>query len=256
MDGAQRRAHRLAAHLQRHAAASASVPIPEEVDVLVIGAGFAGLYALHKLRATLPGLRAHVVDKADGVGGTWFWNRYPGARCDVPSMEYSYSFSTDLQQEWEWSELMSGQPEILRYLNHVADRFRLRDGLSLGADCEVERMAWCEPASESGAGASADSDLDPALLRRRIPHWRVTFRGGQACAARFVIAATGCLSSPTDAGAQFPGLADFAAAGGAVYRTSLWPKAGVDFAGKDVVVVGTGSSGIQSIPEIGINGEI
>src|SRR6201994_1709199 len=115
---------------------SAAPSVPDEnreqaFDVVVVGAGFAGLYMLHRLRGL--GFSAHVYEQGSGVGGTWYWNRYPGARCDIESMQYSYSFSEELQQEWDWSERYASQPEILRYANHVADRFNLRSGVSLNA---------------------------------------------------------------------------------------------------------------------------
>jgi cyclohexanone monooxygenase len=191
----------------------------ETFDAIVVGAGFAGLYALHRLRSQ--GLRVRVLEAGQNVGGTWYWNRYPGARCDVPSVEYSYSFSKELEQEWNWTEVMAGQPEILQYANHVADRFNLRRDIQL--DTRV---------------SSAHYDDDRKS-------WRVETEGGDAFEARFCIMATGCLSSPNTPAIE--GADDFA---GAVYHTGQWPHKGVDFSGVRVGIIGTGSSGVQSIPVI------
>ena len=188
-------------------------------DVVVVGAGFAGMYALHKFREL--GLHARVLEAGNDVGGTWYWNRYPGARCDVPSVEYSYSFSKELEQEWNWTEIMAAQPEILEYANHVADRFDLRK------DIEVQTRV-------------ASASFDEATNR-----WTVTTEAGQTYSARFCIMATGCLSVPNTPSIE--GQDDFA---GAVYHTGDWPEQGVDFTGKRVGIIGTGSSGIQSIPVI------
>jgi cyclohexanone monooxygenase len=191
----------------------------ESFDVVVVGAGFAGLYMLHRLRGL--GFSAHVFEQGSGVGGTWYWNRYPGARCDVESMQYSYSFSEELQQEWDWSERYASQPEILAYANHVADRFHLRDGISLNT--RVER-----------------ADLDEVTGT-----WRVATSGGRVVRAKFVVLAIGCLSN-----ARMPdikGLSDF---NGPVYHTGHWPHEPVDFTNLRVGVIGTGSSAIQSIPVI------
>src|SRR5205085_5648390 len=191
----------------------------EVYDVLVVGAGFAGMYMLHKLRGQ--GFSVRVYEQGDGVGGTWYWNRYPGARCDVESMQYSYSFSEELQQEWDWSERYAPQPEILKYANHVADRFDLRRDIQFGT--RVESAVFDESANE----------------------WSVTTSDGKTVTARFVILATGCLSN-----ARMPdikGLGDFR---GKVYHTGHWPHEPVDFTGQRVAVIGTGSSGIQSVPVI------
>jgi cation diffusion facilitator CzcD-associated flavoprotein CzcO len=190
-----------------------------QLDAVVVGAGFAGLYMLHRLRGL--GLSTRVFEAGSGVGGTWFWNRYPGARCDVESMEYSYQFSDELQQEWQWTERYSSQPEILRYLNHVADRFDLRRDIQL--DTRVEAAQY-----------------DEATAR-----WSVRCSDGTAVSARFVIMATGCLSSTNMP--KFQGLESF---GGDVYHTGRWPHEGVDFRDKRVGVIGTGSSAIQAIPLI------
>ncbi|MBN8975208.1 MAG: NAD(P)/FAD-dependent oxidoreductase [Rhizobiales bacterium] len=191
----------------------------EAYDVVIVGAGFAGMYMLHRLRGL--GLSAKVFEQGGGVGGTWYWNRYPGARCDVESMQYSYSFSEDLQQEWVWSERYAPQPEILRYANHVADRFDLRSDIQF--DTRVER----------------------AVFDERARDWSVTIAGGKTVRAQFVVLATGCLSNARMP--DFKGLSDFA---GEVYHTGHWPHQPVDFTGKRVAVIGTGSSGIQSIPII------
>jgi cyclohexanone monooxygenase len=188
-------------------------------DVVVVGAGFAGLYMLYRLRGL--GFSVRVYEQGGGLGGTWYWNRYPGARCDIESMQYSYSFSEGLQQEWNWSERYASQPEILEYANHVADRFNLRRDISLNA--RVER-----------------ADFDEATRT-----WNVAISHGRLVQAKFVVLATGCLSN-----ARMPdieGLSDFR---GQVYHTGQWPHERVDFADKRVGVIGTGSSAIQSVPLI------
>ena len=190
-----------------------------DLDAIVVGAGFAGLYMLHKLRGQ--GMSVRVLESADGVGGTWYWNRYPGARCDIISIDYSYSFDAELQKEWKWSERYATQPEILRYLIHVADRFDLRRDIRF--DTRVAEAAW-----DGGAHL-----------------WRIMTEAGEKMTARHYIMATGCLSVPKDL--DIDGLDDFE---GEVYFTSRWPHEPVDFTGKRVGVVGTGSSGIQVIPKI------
>lgn len=190
-----------------------------EFDAIVVGAGFAGMYMLHRLRQQ--GLKVRVYEAGSGVGGTWYWNRYPGARCDIESMEYSYQFSEELQQEWDWSERYSPQPEILKYANHVADRFNLRSDIQF--DTRVE-------------SAHYDS------LKHR---WEIETDSGQRVTARFCIMATGCLSSANTP--EFSGLDKFQ---GKTYHTGNWPHEGVDFTGLNVAVIGTGSSAIQSIPII------
>ncbi len=191
----------------------------ERYDVVVVGAGFAGMYMLHRLRGQ--GLSVRVYEQGGDVGGTWYWNRYPGARCDVESMQYSYSFSDELQQEWNWSERYAPQPEILKYANHVADRFDLRGDIQLGT--RVDR-----------------ADYDEATNS-----WQVAISSGNIVTTKHVVLATGCLSN-----ARMPdikGLSDFK---GKVYHTGHWPHQPVDFTGLRVGVIGTGSSGIQSVPII------
>ena len=190
-----------------------------EFDVVVVGAGFSGLYMLHRLRGL--GFSVRVYEAGDGVGGTWYWNRYPGARVDIESMEYSYSFSPDLADEWEWSERYASQPELLRYLNHVADRFDLRPDIQLNTRVTAARF-------------------DEASMR-----WNLKTSTGESISAKFCVMATGCLSIPK--APEFPGVENFK---GATYSTSSWPKDGVDFTGMRVGVIGTGSSAIQSIPMI------
>ncbi|MFB7199547.1 flavin-containing monooxygenase [Streptomyces sp. NPDC056240] len=188
-------------------------------DVLVIGAGFSGLYQLYSLRRL--GFDAHVIEAGDDVGGTWYWNRYPGARCDIESIEYSYSFDADLEQEWNWSERYAAQPELLSYARHVADRFDLRKDITFGT--RVQKLEWDEVATR----------------------WRVFTNDGGSRTARHVVAATGCLSVPSRP--DFAGLDDFR---GEIHWTSSWPHEGVDLSGKRVAVVGTGSSGLQTITAI------
>jgi cyclohexanone monooxygenase len=188
-------------------------------DVVVVGAGFAGMYMLHRLRGL--GLSARVYEQGGDVGGTWYWNRYPGARCDVESMQYSYSFSEELQQEWQWSERYAPQPEILRYANHVADRFNLRPDIQL--DTRVDRAVFDESTSQ----------------------WSVTTSDGKTVIAKYVVLATGCLSN-----ARMPDIKGLSSFKGKVYHTGHWPHEPVDFKGLRVGVIGTGSSGIQSVPVI------
>ncbi|KQZ74959.1 flavin-containing monooxygenase [Nocardioides sp. Root151] len=189
------------------------------LDVLVIGAGFAGLYAVHAAREA--GLDVVCLEAGAGVGGTWFFNRYPGARCDVESIDYSYSFDEDLQNDWTWSERYATQPEILAYINHVAERFDLLRSIRL--ETRV---------------ASADWDELSAV-------WRVLTEAGDAHVARHVFCAAGSLSVPNKP--PIPGVDDFA---GEVLFTAQWPEPAPDLTGKRVGVIGTGSSGIQSIPMI------
>ncbi|GGG29439.1 cyclohexanone monooxygenase [Caldovatus sediminis] len=189
-------------------------------DALIVGAGFSGLYQLLCLRDRL-GLSVRVLEAAEGVGGTWYWNRYPGARCDSESHSYCYTFSRELLEEWEWSERYPGQPEILRYLNHVADRFDLRRDISFGA--RVAAARWDE-------------------AERR---WHVATEAGERFAAPFLVTAVGCLSSANIP--DIPGLGEFA---GRWYHTGQWPHEGVDFTGKRVGMIGTGSTGIQAAPVI------
>ncbi|HTB18938.1 MAG TPA: NAD(P)/FAD-dependent oxidoreductase [Bryobacteraceae bacterium] len=190
-----------------------------EVDVVIVGAGFAGLYMLHRLRGL--GFSARVFEAATGVGGTWYWNRYPGARCDVESLEYSYTFSEELDREWRWTERYASQPEILRYLNHVADRFDLRRDIQF------------------------ETTVTAAVFAEAQNVWNVETSRGERVQAKFCIMATGCLSSAKKP--DFKGLEDFA---GKWYQTSHWPHEGVDFSGQRVAVIGTGSSAIQAIPII------
>src|SRR5215213_590813 len=191
----------------------------DQMDVIVVGAGFAGLYALYKLRAI--GLRVQVLEAGKDIGGTWFWNRYPGARCDVESLEYSYSFSEELQQEWRWPERFAAQPDILRYIHHVADRLELRPFIRTGARV---------------VSASFDKATDC---------WTVMSANGEVFQAPVCIMATGNLSLPRVP--DFSGLESFR---GNWYHSGLWPEEGVDFSGRRVGVIGTGSSGIQMIPVI------
>jgi cyclohexanone monooxygenase len=193
--------------------------VTSRFDVIVIGAGFSGLYALHRLREL--GLRTHVLEAAENVGGTWLFNRYPGARCDIESIEYSYSFSEEIEQEWVWTETMPAQPEIEAYLNFVADRLDLRRDIAFNT--EVVAMTFDEQAAE----------------------WSIRTEAGVTFVAPFVVAATGILSAPLDP--DFPGMDTF---GGASLFTGRWPKEGHELSGKRVGVIGTGSSGVQLIPVV------
>src|SRR6266436_870859 len=198
---------------------SVSGKASETYDVVVVGAGFAGMYMLHRLRKQ--GMTARVYEQGDGVGGTWYWNRYPGARCNVESMQYSYSFSDELQQEWDWSERYAPQPEILKYANHVADRFNLRPDIQFNT--RVERAEFDESAGV----------------------WSVTTSDSKTVTAKYVVLATGCLSN-----AKMPDIKGLDGFKGKVYHTGHWPHEAVDFTGQRVAVIGTGSSGIQSVPII------
>ena len=194
-------------------------PDTGEYDVVIIGAGFAGMYSLHTLRGE--GNHCKVFERGTGVGGVWYWNRYPGARVDVESLEYSYTFSADLEREWKWTEAYASQPELEAYCNHVADRFDLRRDIQL----ETNVLA-CHFQEDSG-------------------RWLVTTNKGDRVTAKYLVMATGTLSEPKDI--DLPGIENFK---GELYRTSKWPRHEVSFAGKRVGEIGTGSSGIQCIPEI------
>jgi cation diffusion facilitator CzcD-associated flavoprotein CzcO len=189
-------------------------------DALIIGAGFSGLYQLYCLRDRL-GLSVEVLEAGEGVGGTWYWNRYPGARCDSESHSYCYTFSEELLRDWEWSERYPAQPEIMRYLNHVADRFDLKRSIRFGTSVTA---AHYDAAAKS---------------------WQVTTAKGELLTAKFLIAAVGCLSTANVP--KIPGLESFA---GSWVHTGQWPHDGVDFTGERVGMIGTGSTGIQAAPVI------
>lgn len=191
---------------------------PEAFDAVVVGAGFAGLYTLHRLRGL--GLSVRVFEAGSGVGGTWFWNRYPGARCDIESLEYSYQFSEELQQEWEWTERYATQPEILRYIEHVAERF------DLVRDVQLETRVLA-------------ARFDDSANR-----WEIGTDKG-AVSASYCIMATGCLSC-----SHTPNIEGLDRFTGPTYHTGRWPHEGVDFSAVRVGLIGTGSSGVQSIPFI------
>jgi cyclohexanone monooxygenase len=190
-----------------------------QFDAVVVGAGFSGLYMLHRLRQM--GLSARLFEAGAGVGGTWFWNRYPGARVDIESLEYAYTFSPELDAEWRWSERYATQPELESYLNHVADRFDLRGDIQL------------------------ETRVTAAHFDEESNRWRIATDRGEEVWARFCIMATGCLSVPNEV--AFEGADTFA---GTSFRTFDWPREGVDFSGQRVGVIGTGSSAVQSIPII------
>jgi cyclohexanone monooxygenase len=187
------------------------------VDVVIVGAGFSGLYLLHRMRTL--GFSTRLFERGSGVGGTWYWNRYPGARCDVESMQYSYSFDEDLQQEWHWPEKFSAQPDILAYANHVADRFGLKPHIDF------------------------DTTVVSAHFDEAARSWTVTTDTGERVTARHFVMATGCIS--TAQVPKFAGLDDYT---GNTYHTGAWPHEKVDFTGQRIAVIGTGSSGIQAIP--------
>ena len=189
------------------------------IDAVIVGAGFSGLYMLHLLRGM--GLSAQVIEAGPSVGGTWYWNSYPGARCDVESLNYCYTFDPQLQREWQWTERYPAQPEILRYLNHVADRFDLRRDIALGV-----RVSASHYDDKSG-------------------QWKVSTDDGRDISAQFCIMATGCLS--TARLPDIPGLNKFR---GRWFHTGQWPQTPIDFTGEAVGVIGTGSTGIQLIPTV------
>src|SRR4051794_11599648 len=191
----------------------------KSLDAVVVGAGFSGMYMLYKLREM--GLSARVFEAADGVGGTWYWNRYPGARCDSESYYYSYSFSKEIQQEWEWTCRYPEQPEILRYLNFVADKLDLRRDIQF------------------------KTRVTGAHYNEQTHRWDIETDDGNRFSAKYFITAVGCLSA-----AQVPNIKGIESFQGKSYHTGHWPHEGVDFTGKRVGIIGTGSSGIQSIPVI------
>lgn len=192
---------------------------PADFDVIVVGAGFAGMYMLHKAREV--GLSVRVIEAGSDVGGTWYWNRYPGARCDVESLDYCYGFSPELLQQWTWSERFATQPEILGYINHVADRFDLRRDIDF------------------------DTRVIAAVYDDVEHRWSVTTDAGAVLRARFCVMATGCLSL-----SYVPPFADVDRFRGRTLHTGRWPHEPVDVAGQRVGIIGTGSSGIQLIPEL------
>ena len=188
-----------------------------DVDVVVVGAGFSGLYLLYRLRKA--GFSTRVFERGGDVGGTWYWNRYPGARCDVESLQYSYSFDEQLQQDWHWPEKFSAQPDILAYANHVADRFNLKKDIEFNIEVKASRFD------------------------EKLKTWKITTNTGEEINAQYFIMATGCISTT-----QIPnikGLSDYV---GNTFHTGDWPHEEVDFSGQSIAVIGTGSSGIQSIP--------
>ena len=199
---------------------AAQTEISPDFDAVVIGAGFAGLGMLWRLRDEL-GMSVQVYEAGDGVGGTWYWNRYPGARCDSESYVYCFSFSKDLLQDWNWSGKYPEQPEILTYLNHVADRFHLRRNIQLNT--RVTAATFLEDSNR----------------------WQVETDRGDCVTARFLITGIGCIST-----GNVPGIPGLEAFEGDWYHTGSWPHERVDFAGKRVGVIGTGSSGVQAIPVI------
>ena len=188
------------------------------MDVVVVGAGFSGLYLLHRLRSA--GFSVTVFEKADQLGGTWHWNRYPGARCDIPSLQYSYQFDEELQQDWNWTEKYSSQPEILEYLNHVADRFDLKKDIEF------------------------NTEVVAAKFNEEKSLWEIK-TSNEELESKFCVMATGCLSAPNTP--DFEGLKDYE---GQLLHTGKWPQRPVDFTDETVAIIGTGSSSIQAIPVI------
>jgi cation diffusion facilitator CzcD-associated flavoprotein CzcO len=196
----------------------ASTPV-QKFDLIIVGAGFAGLYMLHRARKM--GLNARVLEAGAGPGGTWYWNRYPGARCDIESMQYSYQFDDELEQAWNWKEKYASQPEILEYVDHVIERFKLADGIQY------------------------NTRVGAAVFDEANGRWTIDSTTGERFVAQFCVMATGCLSST-----NLPGFKNKDAFKGPIYHTGQWPHEGVDFTGKRVAIVGTGSSAIQAIPLI------
>ena len=197
---------------------------PNKVDAVIVGAGFSGLYLLHLLRKN--GFSTRVFERGDDVGGTWYWNRYPGARCDVESMQYSYSFDEDLQQEWRWPEKYSSQLEILAYLQHVTERFDLRKDITL------------------------ETAVTAAHYNEATKRWDIETDTGEQISAQFFVMATGCIST-----ANMPNIPNIDGFTGNIYHTGNWPHEKIDFTGQRVAVIGTGSSAIQSIPVIAAEAE-
>jgi cation diffusion facilitator CzcD-associated flavoprotein CzcO len=189
------------------------------LDAIIVGAGFGGMQMLHELRGR--GFQVLVLEAGSDVGGAWYWNRYPGARCDVESLAYCYAFSPIIDAEWRWTELYAAQPEIMRYMNYVADKFDLKRDIRFNT--RVIAAHWDAPANL----------------------WRVETEAGQSYAARYLITAVGCLSTANVP--KFPGLESYE---GRWVHTGEWPHEGVDFTGLRVGQIGTGSTGIQSIPVI------
>lgn len=196
-----------------------NTPIATSYDAVIVGAGFAGMYMLHRLREL--GLKVKVFEAGGDVGGTWYWNRYPGARCDVESMQYSYSFCEELEQEWEWSEKYAPQPEILRYAGYVAEKFKLRSDIIF------------------------NTRVISSIFDEDENHWIISTDRDDTVTARFCVLAVGCLSS-----ANRPAFKNLIKFKGQQFHTGEWPHDGVDFTGQDVAIIGTGSSAIQSIPLI------
>ena len=192
---------------------------PDEFDVVIVGAGFSGLYALYHVRQM--GFSVQAYDDGADVGGTWYWNRYPGAWVDNESLEYSFSFSEEVEQEWSWSERYASQPELLRYFDFVANKYDLRTGFQF------------------------NTRIDSATFDESTNRWTLLTNQGDTVSARFVILATGILSAPKQL--DFHGLDSF---GGQQYYTSRWPHEPVDFTGQRVGIIGTGSSGVQVIPHV------
>ena len=196
-----------------------SKPTIPRYDAIIVGAGFSGLYALYKLRSL--GFKVKILEAASGAGGTWFWNRYPGARCDIQSVVYSYSFDDQLQQEWHWTERYARQPEILKYINHVVERFDLARDIQF------------------------NTAIEQAQFNEADNHWSLTDNNNEKYTSQFCIFATGCLSVP-----RLPEIQGIDQFNGNTYHTGEWPHSTVDFTGQNVAVIGTGSTGIQSIPVI------
>ncbi len=200
-------------------AQSSTVLTQQHFDAVIVGAGFAGIYMQHRLQQR--GLSVRLFEAGTDVGGTWYWNRYPGARVDVESMEYSYTFDAQLQQEWSWSERYAAQPELLRYAQHVVERFNLRQNMQFS------------------------TRVTSALYHEQDRQWQICTDRGDVVSAKYCVLATGFLSAGSIP--QFEGLADYQ---GNQYLTSRWPAAGVDFTGQRVAIIGTGSSAVQAIPII------
>jgi len=190
-----------------------------ELDAVIVGSGMAGLYMTKRLNDR--GMKIQTIEAGSGVGGAWYWNRYPGCRADLPIIEYSYSFSKELEQDWDWSEVMAGQPEIEKYLNHTADRFDLRKDIKL------------------------NTKVTDAIYDEVANIWTVTTDQGDVYKAKYCIMATGCLNEP-----NYPGFKNADSFKGDIYHTAQWPRDGVDLTGKRVAIIGCGSSGVQAIPQI------
>ena len=213
------------------------------LDTVIVGAGFAGMYSLHKQLSD--GFNAEIFEKADDVGGTWYWNKYPGARCDIESMDYSYSFSEELQQEWNWKEKYGTQPELLKYARFVSKKFNLREKINFKTTIIKASFINKKWKIETDNNIIIESKITRMDYIDNSNSWKIFLENGKAFLSRFVITAIGCLSKPNTP--KIKGISNFK---GKIYHTGAWPKEMPVFKDRKVGIIGTGSSGVQSIPII------